>query len=181
MMPAGRSPTARFIADCNVGKLARWLRASGYDATYHHRITDGELVRRAGSEGQILLTRDAGLMRRRPVAGGQVAAILVRGDSALAQLRQVREEIGLGPRSVLSRCLECNLRLRPRPRAAVAARVPPHIAATQTRYHECPRCRRVYWSGTHCERMRRTLAGVLAAGEVSGGQPVHAGRSDGAG
>jgi len=35
----------RFLADCNVGRLARWLRALGYDASYHSRIGDAELVR----------------------------------------------------------------------------------------------------------------------------------------
>ncbi|HEX2646378.1 MAG TPA: Mut7-C RNAse domain-containing protein, partial [Candidatus Dormibacteraeota bacterium] len=37
----------RFLADCNVGRLARWLRALGYDASYHARIDDSELVREA--------------------------------------------------------------------------------------------------------------------------------------
>jgi len=30
----------RFLADCNVGRLARWLRALGYDASYHALIQE---------------------------------------------------------------------------------------------------------------------------------------------
>jgi len=48
----------RFIADCNVGRLARWLRALGYDASYHATIGDAELVREAAAESRVLLTRD---------------------------------------------------------------------------------------------------------------------------
>ena len=36
----------RFLADCNVGRLARWLRALGYDASYHARIGDAEGARK---------------------------------------------------------------------------------------------------------------------------------------
>jgi hypothetical protein len=45
----------RFLADCNVGRLARWLRALGYDASYHARIGDAELVREAAAESRVLL------------------------------------------------------------------------------------------------------------------------------
>lgn len=147
----------RFVADCNVGKLARWLRALGYDATYHHQISDGDLVRRAFAETRILLTRDVDLTHRRPIVNGQVRAILLDSDQVLVQLKQVMTEVGLVPSKSLSRCLECNLALRRRPLAVVADRVPPHVAATQSRYRECPRCHRVYWAGTHWARMRETL------------------------
>src|SRR5260370_23072226 len=46
----------RFLADCNVGRLARWLRALGYDASYHPRIDDAELGREAPAETLALLT-----------------------------------------------------------------------------------------------------------------------------
>jgi len=63
--PAPERPEPRFIADCMLGKLARWLRVLGYDAAYERRISDDDLVRRARSEGRILLTRDTRLVRRR--------------------------------------------------------------------------------------------------------------------
>ena len=57
----------RFLADCNVGRLARWLRALGYDASYHARIGDAELVREAAAESRVLLTRDRDLTKRRVI------------------------------------------------------------------------------------------------------------------
>src|SRR5436309_14843775 len=74
----------RFLADCNVGRLARWLRALGYDASYHARIDDSELVREAAAENRVLLTRDRDLTRRRVIQTGVVRAILIRDDDVIS-------------------------------------------------------------------------------------------------
>jgi uncharacterized protein with PIN domain len=42
----------------------------------------------------------------------------------------------------------------------VAERVPPYVRRTQSRYSECPECGRIYWAGTHWQRMREVLAGL---------------------
>ncbi len=47
-----------------LGKLARWLRQSGYDTLYL-QVTDAEIAHRARVEGRILLTQDRQLARRR--------------------------------------------------------------------------------------------------------------------
>jgi uncharacterized protein len=150
----------RFIADSNVGRLARWLRAYGYDADYAAGLDDQRLIGRALAEGRVLLTRDAGLMRRRVVAGGSLPAVLLASDEVGEQLRQVARELGLAGDHALSRCLECNVELRPRPKSEVLDRLPPHVRATQERFSQCPRCDRVYWPGTHWERMRERLAAL---------------------
>lgn len=153
----------RFLADCNVGRLARWLRALGYDAAYEPRLGDGQVVGRALAEGRVLLTRDAGIMRRRAVASGSVRALFLRDDRVEDQLRQVVADLGLALRRALTRCLECNVELQPRQKAAVLDRLPPHVQATQDRFSECPRCGRVYWPGTHWERMRMRIADLGSA------------------
>ena len=152
--------TPKFVADCNVGRLARWLRALGYDASYHARIDDAELVREAAAEGRVLLTRDRDLTMRRVIQTGAVRAILIRDDDVRVQLRQVIEELALDLEQSLTRCIECNQELQPRPAASVAERVPPYVRRTQSRYSECPGCGRVYWAGTHWQRMRQALAAL---------------------
>ncbi len=136
----------RFLADCNVGRLARWLRALGYDASYHPRIDDAELVREAAAESRVLT--------------GVVRAILIRDDEVTAQLRQVFKELGLELKEALTRCIECNSELQARVASTVAERVPPYVRKTQSRYSECPECGRIYWAGTHWQRMREVLAGL---------------------
>src|SRR2546427_10947541 len=150
----------RFLADCNVGRLARWLRALGYDASYHARIEDSELVREAAAENRVLLTRDRDLTKRRVIQTGVVRAILIRDDDVIKQLRQVFAELGLELKEALTRCIECNSELESRVPAMVAERVPPYVRRTQSRYSECPQCGRIYWAGTHWQRMREVLLGL---------------------
>jgi uncharacterized protein with PIN domain len=150
----------RFVADCNVGRLARWLRALGYDASYHAQIGDAELVREAAAENRVLLTRDRDLTKRRVIQTGAVRAILIRDDAVTDQLRQVFGELALDLDHSLTRCIECNSELESRTPARVAERVPPYVRSTQSRYSECPDCGRVYWAGTHWRRMREVLAGL---------------------
>ena len=150
----------RFLADCNVGRLARWLRALGYDADYEVRLPDAQVVARALAEDRVLLTRDADMVRRRVIGDGSVRAVLLRGDRIEEQLRQVVAELGLRPERAFSRCLDCNVELEPRTKAAVAERLPPHVRATQERFSQCPRCSRVYWPGTHWSRMRERIAAL---------------------
>ena len=44
--------------------------------------------------------------------------------------------------------------------ATVVERVPPYVRRTQSRYSECPECGRIYWAGTHWQRMREVLLGL---------------------
>ena len=150
----------RFLADANVGRVARWLRAYGYDAEYAPELDDGALVTRALGEGRVLLTRDAELMRRRPVVGGAVRTVLLESDRVAEQLGQVVRELALEGERALTRCLECNVELEPCLKSEVLRRLPPHVRATQSDFSECPRCGRVYWPGSHWRRMRERLAAL---------------------
>lgn len=154
----GRPVEVSFIADSNVGKLARWLRMMGYDVLFFKHIDDSHLVRMAVDEGRVILTRDRGVMRRRHVANGSTRAILTSSDDPREQLRQVVREMGLDHRPrQFTRCLECNEPLVARTRDEVKDLVPPYVFKTQTQYMQCPSCRRVYWRGTHWQRMKREL------------------------
>lgn len=151
-----------FIVDVNVGKLAKWLRILGYDALFINPIDDGVLVEIARREGRVVLTRDTHISERRLVTEGLVRVVLVEGDRVADQLRFVARKLGLqGPFRMLSRCIECNVPLEPIDRILVRDRVPPYVYGTQTRYLTCPLCRRVYWAGTHWQRMQETARSIL--------------------
>jgi uncharacterized protein with PIN domain len=62
----------RFIVDLNVGRLATWLRAMGYDTLFPPEGGDNQLVRLALREDRVLLTRDTGIARRRAARLGQL-------------------------------------------------------------------------------------------------------------
>ncbi len=151
-----------FIVDVNVGKLAKWLRILGYDAKFVNPIEDGLLVEIARQEGRIVLTRDTHIAERRVVTGGQVRVILVEGDRVLEQLRFLAGVLGMrGPFRTFSRCIECNVPLEPIGRCQVKDKVPPYVYRTQERYMTCPRCEKIYWAGTHWERMQETAKQVV--------------------
>jgi uncharacterized protein with PIN domain len=149
----------RFVADVMLGKLARWLRALGYDTLYFRAAADSRLLGIALRERRRLLTRDVALAARAREAG-----LLVRSDGLEPQLREVMTACALTSRAPLSRCLECNGVLTGRAPAAVLDRVPPYTLATQTEFWECEGCRRVFWSGTHVRGILSRLRPYLPSG-----------------
>jgi hypothetical protein len=146
----------RFVADVMLGKLARWLRALGYDTLYYRDASDSRLLGIALREDRWLLTRDAGLAARAGAAG-----LLVRGDGIDLQLREVVDACGLPGQAPLSRCLECNGTLATRQPADVRDRVPPYTLATQVEFRECRGCGRVFWPGSHARGILRRLRPYL--------------------
>ncbi len=135
----------RFIADSNVGKLARWLRAAGFDTLFFRSGDDNRLVRAALDQDRVLLTKDTGIMKRRLITSGRLKAILIDGEEVKSQLVQVLAALDLGADvRPFSRCMECNAHLEPRDRDAVRELAPPHVFQTQTHYMQCPSCQRLY-------------------------------------
>jgi uncharacterized protein with PIN domain len=152
----------RFVADVMLGKLARWLRALGYDTLYFRDAPDSRLLGIALRERRQLLTRDVGLAARAGAAG-----FLIQTEGLDAQLREVMAASGLRSRAPLSRCLECNGTLARRAPTEVRDRVPPYTAATQQEFWECAGCARVFWAGTHAEGILSRLQPYLASPPAS--------------
>ena len=143
----------RFIADVMVGRLARWLRVLGFDAAYSNTYEDDEIIRMAEEEKRVILTRDTGLAARRRNA----ECLLIKSVNYREQVGQVLATFDLRQFSVFSRCLECNAGLKDVDRESVFERVPPYVYLTQERFAICPCCSRIYWHGTHADRMLRQI------------------------
>ena len=130
----------------------------GYDAAFYRNIDDGRLIEIALEEGRIILTRDTHIMKRRIVVSGKVKAILINYDQLKEQLGQVVMALNLSTRvAAFSRCIECNQPLVPRDKEEIRDMVPPYVFQTQTNYMQCPACCRIYWRGTHWDRMNKKL------------------------
>jgi uncharacterized protein with PIN domain len=139
----------RFIADVMVGKLARWLRVLGFDVAYSNKYEDEEIVRIAGAENRIVLTRDTRLAAQKH----DTQCLLIESGDYKEQIRQVLRSFGLKDFKVFSRCLECNVALQEVDKEAVFEKVPPYVYLTQKHFARCPSCDRVYWHGTHADKM----------------------------
>ncbi|MFH1486849.1 MAG: Mut7-C RNAse domain-containing protein [Chloroflexota bacterium] len=154
----------RFIADVNVGKLAKWLRIAGYDVLLLKDASDTNLVNVALRQKRILLTRDRAILNRRVVANGSLNVVLVESESPAEQLRQVMTTLDPTTQPpTLSRCIRCNESLVEKSREEIAGLVPPFVLRTQECYMQCPACSRIYWRGTHWERMKRRLEELRTA------------------
>ena len=157
----------RFVVDANVGRLARWLRMMGYDTVFINDIDDDILVDIGLNEKRVVLTKDTQIMLRRVVTTGRLKALLIQDDDVKAQLRQVADALGLNRRRQFTRCLECNEPLVVRKKEEVRDLVPPYVFRTQSRYVQCPVCSRVYWRGTHWQRMNRELELFMEATDAA--------------
>lgn len=156
----------RFVVDVNVGRLARWLRAMGYDASFPRNADDNGLVRIALQEDRVLVTRDSGFSRRRAARQGLLRVVQVADDRLEGQLRQLVRDLKLDLEGRFSRCVCCNVPLREAAKAQVEGRAPPYVYANHHDFRECPHCLRVYWRGSHWAAMAAKLDQVL-------GQALH--------
>ncbi|MFQ5538602.1 MAG: Mut7-C RNAse domain-containing protein [Gemmatimonadota bacterium] len=146
----------RFIADAMLGRLARWLRILGFDTAYDPEIADEDLVRRSLAEGRHILTRDRRLCDEWQVSN----CVILESEHVDAQVRQIVTRMRLASAIRLflfSRCPVCNALLVPLPEDEARPRAPPCVAERHHTFAHCPECDRVYWEGSHTERMRARL------------------------
>jgi uncharacterized protein with PIN domain len=149
----------RFIADRTLGKLAKKLRVLGFDVVYWRGGNLEGAVKAAATEGRVLLTRSRRVQEK--AEGLQV--LVVEANEPREQILQVLSTFGLQPpaNQFFSRCLMCNEALTPISKGEVEGKVPDFIHRTYDSFHICPRCHRIYWPGTHFQKMKKEMATTL--------------------
>jgi uncharacterized protein len=151
----------KFVLDVHLGRLAAYLRMLGFDATYSNRASDPELARVSANEERILLTRDRGLLKHSAVTHGY----WVRETESRRQTAEVVNRFDLVRLlHPFTRCMACNGLLRPLPKAEIVHRVPTRALEAHEEFQECASCRRVYWQGTHYQRMSHWIEELAATG-----------------
>ena len=154
----GRAPFENpltFIADAHLGGLARMLRMLGFDTVYDNSLDDARIAEQAARERRVVLTRDRELLKCRDVVRG----CYVRPLKPEAQLRALAGRYDLvALMQPFSLCLHCNCALEAVEAATVFQYVPERIGRRYPDFRRCPGCQRIYWEGTHWERMRAVLA-----------------------
>jgi len=85
-------------------------------------------------------------------------------------LRKVVERFGIDPqRRLFSRCTLCNTPLQVLDAGETERYVPDTLRERHPRFVRCPSCGRLYWEGSHVDRMRKRLDEALT-GEVPKGK-----------
>jgi len=158
---------ARFATDVHLRQLAHRLRLAGFDAV--EVADDAALAQRAHTDSRIALTRDRELLKRRLVGAG----CWIRHADPDAQFVEVLRHFELADDvRPFTRCLRCNVLLETVPKNDVLDRVPPGIPPLFDEFHHCPSCRRVYWRGSHFDRLRHRLDVALARAAGRGLPPA---------
>lgn len=152
-LDAGQQP--RFHCDEMLAHLARFLRAAGFDTRLaSDGVPDRQILREAVDEGRWLLTLDRNIMEHK--LARDVAILLQQGTlDEHAEFLAARFDLDwLG--QAFSRCLLDNAPLE-EANAAHYARVPAESRPVAQVVKHCPECGRIYWRGSHFQRMRRRL------------------------
>jgi uncharacterized protein with PIN domain len=148
-----------FVIDVHLGKLARYLRLLGFDSIHRPDFDDHTLVALSQEQARTVLTRDRQLLMRTAL----VNATFIRSEQPRQQLVEVVDRLRLRESvDPFARCLACNGVVEQAAKAAIAHHLPPTVRANHDRFTKCPDCDRIYWPGTHYERLRGFVDQVLA-------------------
>jgi hypothetical protein len=146
----------RFLCDASLGGLTRWLRAAGYEAR-EAKGPEG-LAPTIGDPRLVRLTTDGALLDHpREVRADGLLLWLPSTLTMREQLAMVLRDLGLRPRE--ARCMACGGALHRARKEDVRPRIPPRTALWKDEYFLCAACDRLFWQGTHWER----IAGAVAA------------------
>ncbi len=152
----------RFVLDVHLQKLARRLRLLGFDVDFSPHRDDATLADIAEAGDRILMSRDRQLMMRKKVARG----IYIRNTDPDKQVAEVLDRLDLRGRCrPFTRCIECNGGIEAldpdTPGADATADIPPGVRAWCSEYYRCRGCGRVYWKGSHYEKLIKTVEKIL--------------------
>lgn len=151
-------PQLRFVLDGHLGRLAAKLRMLGFDTLWRANPADDELARISAEQARVLLTRDVGLLKRGNVTWGA----FVRATSPTEQIVEIGRRYGLQHAAApFTRCLGCNGALVAVAKADVEAELPPRVRERHDEFRRCAQCGRLYWRGTHYQRMEQAIAALL--------------------
>lgn len=140
----------KFLADSMLGKLSKWLRICGFNVIYVKDSKNKDLYFQAQKEERILLTRDNKYKNLKTIK-----VCFINFDNSAQQLKQLFGELSIKQEdlNLFSRCLVCNQILKVVDKNFVIDKLPPYVAKTKNEFSLCEECGRIYWSGTHYDRM----------------------------
>ncbi len=146
-------PPPRFLCDRMLGTLTRYLRFLGFDTKSATSLEEGNpredsfLLKIAQEEKRILLTGDRELARRAGTNG-----IFISSGTVQEQIQILHAHSLLRDLRIFTRCSLCNTMLIPLTiNSEYASRIPEHISQKDCTI--CPSCQRVFWEGSHTERI----------------------------
>ncbi len=150
----------QFIADVHLGKLARYLRLLGFNTSYEQTYSDKMMITIALDEQRIILTRDIGLLKNKKVTHGY----WIRSTDPDQQIKEVLTRFDLFKQTIpFTRCLKCNGEIAEVAKDKIANQLQPKTKAYYDKFYICKHCQKIYWPGSHYERMQKFVERLLSA------------------
>ncbi|WP_323847217.1 Mut7-C RNAse domain-containing protein [Microbulbifer magnicolonia] len=144
----------RFVLDCHLGRLAGYLRMLGFDSLFRGDYHDDTLLRISVEQQRILLTRDLELLKRKQLQRGYYVRATKPRQQAAEVIRRLQLASSIRP---FSRCIACNGTLENVRKEEIRALLPENTDRYFDEFIQCRDCLRVYWKGSHYERMQRLV------------------------
>lgn len=142
------------MLDVHLGTLAKSLRLLGFDTVYGQRLHDAALVKISHGEQRILLTRDVNLLKHKAIPMGY----WLRSQHTEKQLAEVVCRFQLVDHiRPFTRCMVCNGTIEVVSKETVLDLLPPKTRLYFDEFFQCADCKRVYWKGSHYQRMKETI------------------------
>lgn len=150
----------KFVLDVHLGKLARYLRLLGFDTLYENNYDDAQIVDIAQRTRRVILTRDIGLLKNKRVARGY----WLRATQPKKQIKEILNRFDLDKKTKpFSRCLECNGKILRVSKEQIVKALPVKTNQYYTKFSRCKNCKKIYWEGSHYQKLRKLILGFLSA------------------
>jgi len=141
-----------------MGRLAKWLRLMGFDTLLETDYPKGMFARHI-DPGRVFLTRTRRALR----TSTAFKPVFIQANDPMDQVAEVIGKAALRREDLrpFSRCLRCNEPILPAAREEAAQVVPDYILETQASFRRCPKCKRVYWHGSHTTRSLEKIVEIF--------------------
>ena len=147
----------KFVVDSHLGKLARILRLLGFDVIYKKFFPDEHIIHDSLCHKRVILTRDIGLLKNKSVKWGA----WIHSLNPLDQTKEVITKYNLMDRlKPFKRCLECNGLIKSIAKKEILHGLHPKTKEYFREFYHCQDCRRVYWKGSHYEKLLKWVEEV---------------------
>ncbi|MBI1938844.1 MAG: Mut7-C ubiquitin/RNAse domain-containing protein [Ignavibacteriales bacterium] len=141
----------KFVLDVHLGALAKYMRMLGFDTKYQNDFLDEQIIEISLKEKRTALTRDVGILKQKKLTHGYY----VRNTKPVKQIEEIIIRFDLKNEiNEFSRCVRCNTILSSIEKEKVINEIPPKVRIAQSEFFYCSVCDKIYWKGTHYEKMK---------------------------
>ena len=141
----------KLLCDRMLIRLARWLRAAGYDTLIaNEEWTDRQCLETAQKEERYLVTRDRHFLEFKK---GREWVVYLKSNDVESCLRELSAKLPIDwEMNPFTRCMLCN-----------------HPFEMKNEFQYCPSCDQLFWEGSHTKHMR---AKMKTWNDAEGSEPI---------